>query len=90
MLNQYALCAVWFSNNHTLLEDIQWDMLERTQLVLEPCLLQHVFVLAYIEIYVFRGNPLEAHSLEQCFSTAARYRALTSTIPGRKHVILVF
>ena len=25
------------------------------------------FVLAYIEIYVFRGNPLQAHSLEQSY-----------------------
>jgi len=24
-----------------------------------------MFVLAYIEIYVFRGNPFQAHSLEQ-------------------------
>jgi len=27
----------------------------------------HLFVLAYIEIYVFRGNPFQAHSLEQSY-----------------------
>jgi len=26
-----------------------------------------MFVLAYIEIYVFRGNPFQAHSLEQSY-----------------------
>jgi len=25
------------------------------------------FVIAYIEIYVFRGNPFQAHSLEQSY-----------------------
>ena len=67
MLNQYALCEIWFSNNHTLLEDIHWGMLERTKLVLEPRSLKHLFILAYIEIYVFRDNPFQAHSLEQSY-----------------------
>jgi len=26
-----------------------------------------MFVLAYIEIYVFRGNPFQIHSLEQSY-----------------------
>jgi len=40
-------------------------MLERTYLVIEPRSLQYLFVLAYIEIYVFRGNSFQAYSLEQ-------------------------
>jgi hypothetical protein len=47
--------------------DVQCGMLERTQLVLEPRSLWHLFVLAYIEIYVFRGNPFQLHSLEQSY-----------------------
>ena len=46
---------------------VQWSMLERTSLFLEPRLVQHLFVLAYIEIYVFRVNPFQAHSLEQSY-----------------------
>ena len=30
MLNQYAFCEVWVNNSHTLLEDMQWGMLEWT------------------------------------------------------------
>jgi len=26
-----------------------------------------MFVLAYVEIYVFRGNPFQAHRLEQSY-----------------------
>ena len=26
-----------------------------------------MFVLAYIEMYVFRGNPFQAHNLEQSY-----------------------
>jgi len=29
--------------------------------------LQHLFFLAYVEIYVFRGNPFQAHGLEQSY-----------------------
>jgi hypothetical protein len=42
-------------------------MLERTKLVLYLRSSQHLFVLAYIAIYVFRGNPFQAHSLEQIY-----------------------
>jgi len=47
--------------------DIQWGMLERTLLVIEPRSLEHLFVLAYIEIFIFRDNPFQAHSLEQIY-----------------------
>ena len=43
---------------------LQWGMIE---LVLEPLSLYHLFVLAYIAIYVFRGNPFQDHSLEQSY-----------------------
>jgi hypothetical protein len=36
-------------------------------MVLEPCSLQHLFVLAYFEIYVFRCNPFQPHSLDQSY-----------------------
>jgi len=36
-------------------------------LVLEPRSFWHLFVLVYIEIYVFRGNPYQAHSLQQSY-----------------------
>ena len=42
-------------------------MLEQRKLFLEPRSLHHLFVLAYIEIYVFRVNPFQAHSLEQSY-----------------------
>jgi hypothetical protein len=46
---------------------IQWSMLERALLVLEPHSLQHLFVLAYSDIYVFRGNAFQTHSLDQSY-----------------------
>jgi hypothetical protein len=42
-------------------------MLEGRYLVLEPRSLYHIFVLTYIEIYVFRGSPLKAYSLQQSY-----------------------
>jgi hypothetical protein len=33
-----------------------------------------MFVLAYIEIYVFRGNPSEAHSLEQRYQPTQQFK----------------
>jgi hypothetical protein len=49
-------------------------MLERTLLVLEPFSLWHLFIVAYIEIYVFRGNPFQAHSLEQSYHPAQPFK----------------
>jgi hypothetical protein len=46
---------------------IQWGMLEQMLLVLEHYSLWHLFILAYIEIYVLRGNPFQTHSLEQSY-----------------------
>jgi hypothetical protein len=33
----------------------------------EPRSLQHLFVLAYVEIYAFKDNPFQAHSLQQSY-----------------------
>ena len=44
---------------------IHWGMPQRKSLVLETRSLLHFFVLAYTEIYLFTGNPFQAHSLEQ-------------------------
>jgi len=49
-------------------------MLEQTSLVLEPRSLKHLFVLAYIEIYVVRGNPFQAHRLEQSYHPAQPFK----------------
>ena len=32
------------------------------------------FVLAHIEIYVFRGNPFQAHSLEQSYNPTQPFK----------------
>jgi hypothetical protein len=32
------------------------------------------FVIAYIEIYVFRGNPFQAHSLKQSYHPIQQYK----------------
>jgi len=32
------------------------------------------FVLAYIEIYVFRGNSFQAHSLEQSYQPTQQFK----------------
>jgi hypothetical protein len=42
-------------------------MLERTSWVLESLSLQHLFIIAYTEIYVFRRIPSQGHSLEQSY-----------------------
>jgi len=36
-------------------------------MVLKPHSSQHLFIPAYIEIYVFRSNPFQVHSLEQSY-----------------------
>jgi len=32
------------------------------------------FVIAYIAMYVFRGNPLQAHSLEQSYHSTQTFK----------------
>jgi len=52
---------------------IQWGMLE-------PRSLQHLFVLAYIEIHVFRGNPFQAHSLGQSYHPTQLFNPLNAKL----------
>jgi len=56
-------------------------------LVLEPRSLEHLFVLAYIVIYVFRGNLFQAHSLEQSYHQTQQFNPLNAELNPICHLL---
>jgi hypothetical protein len=60
-------------------------MLERTLLVLAPLSLKRLFVLAYSEIYVFRGNPFQAHSLQQSYHPTQTFKQEKIIVQNQKY-----